>query len=157
MEMSHATCKILFSAVACVSLVSGGVDVEAAKAPLSQEQLEKQSQLIVTGNVVSMTSKVQPSKHERAFGIHRDRVYTIKLKVVSVSKGTGVNKGEEIVIEAWRPATRIPLLPGLQGHVPLASKGDTVKMYLLKNKQTKRHEPLLPNGIEVQKETRTTR
>ena len=157
MKIVHAICKVLLSAVSCVALMSGGVDVEAAKAPMSQEQLEKQSQLIVTGNVVSMTSKVQQSKHERAFGIHRDRVYTIKLKVVSVSKGTGVNKGEEIVIEAWRPATRIPPLPGLQGHVPLASKGDTVKMYLLKNKQTKRHEPLLPNGIEVQKEWRTTR
>ncbi len=157
MKMSHATCKILFSAVACVSLVSGSVDVEAAKAPLSQEQLAKQSQLIVTGNVIAVTSTVQPSKYEQGFGIHRDRVYTIKLKVASVSKGTGVKQGDEIVVEAWRPTIRIPPHPGLQGHVPLSGKGDTVKMYLLKNKQTKRHEPLLPNGIEVQKETRTTR
>ena len=157
MKKVHATCKVLLSTVACVALMSGGVDVEAAKAPMSQEQLDKQSQLIVTGNVISMTSKVQRSKHERGFGIHRDRVYTIQLKVASVLKGTGVKKGDQIVVEAWRPTTRIPALPGLQGHVPLSDKGDMVKMYLLKNKQTKRHEPLLPNGIEVLKETRTTR
>ncbi|MFP6617799.1 MAG: hypothetical protein VB877_00525 [Pirellulaceae bacterium] len=157
MKIVHAICKVLLSPVTCVALMIGCVDVEAAKAPMSQERLEKESQLIVTGNVISLTSKVQQSKHERAFGIHRDRVYTIKLKVTLVSKGTGVKKGEEIVVEAWRPTTRIPPLPGLQGHVPLSSKGDTVKMYLLKNKQTKRYEPLLPNGIEIQEESRTTR
>jgi len=90
-------------------------------------------------------------------GLHRDRVYTIKLKAASVSKGTEVKVGQEILIEAWQPSARIPPVPGLQGHEPVPGKGDTVRMYLLKNKKLKAYEPLLPNGIEITKKAKKTK
>ena len=80
--------------------VLGVVDLQAAKVPMSQKELEKESNLIVSGKVISVTAKVQKSTVERALGVHRDKVYTIKLKVASVSKGTGVKVGQEILIGA---------------------------------------------------------
>ena len=137
--------------------VLGIVDLQAAKVPMSQKELEKESNHIVSGKVISVTVKVQKSKIERALGLHRDKVYTIKLKVTSVSKGTGVKVGQEILIGAWQPSTRIPPVPGLQGHEPIPEKGDTVEMYLLKNKKSKAYEPLLPNGIEITKKAKKTK
>ena len=136
---------------------TGAVDLQAAKVPMSQKELEKESNHIVSGKVISVTAKVQKSKIERALGLHRDKVYTIKLKVASVSKGAGVKVGQEILIEAWQPSTRIPPVPGLQGHEPVPEKGDTVRMYLLKNKKAKAYEPLLPNGIEITKKAKKTK
>jgi len=127
----------------------GTVGLQAAKVPMSQKELEKESSHIVSGKVISVTTKVQKSKFERSLGLHRDKVYTIKLRVESVSKGAGVKVGQEILIEAWQPSTRIPPVPGLQGHEPVPGKGGEVKMYLLKNKKEKAYQPLLPNGIEI--------
>jgi len=132
----------------------GTVGLQAAKVPMSQKELEKESSHIVSGKVISVTTMVQKSKIERSLGLHRDKVYTIKLKVESVSKGAGVKMGQEILIEAWKPSTRIPPVPGLQGHEPVSGKGDMVKMYLLKNKKEKAYQPLLPNGIVIIKKTK---
>jgi len=129
----------------------GTVGLQAAKVPMSPKELEKESSHIVSGKVISVTTKVQKSKIERSFGLHRDKVYTIKLKVASVWKGAGVKVGQEILIGAWQPSTRIPPVPGLQGHQPVPGKGDAVKMYLLKNKKEKAYQPLLPNGIVITK------
>jgi hypothetical protein len=155
--MNNATSKTILSGWICGALVLGTVDLQAAKVPMSQKELEKESNHIVSGKVISVTAKVQKSKVERALGLHRDKVYTIKLKVTSVSKGTGVKVGQEILIGAWKPSTRIPPVPGLQGHEPVPEKGDTVKMYLLKNKKAKDYEPLLPNGIEITKKAKKTK
>jgi hypothetical protein len=135
----------------------GPVALQAAKVPMSPKELGKESSHIVSGKVISVTAKVQKSKIERSLGLHRDKVYTIKLKVASVSKGNGVKVGQGILIEAWQPSTRIPPVPGLQGHEPIPEKGDTVKMYILKNKKAKDYEPLLPNGIEITKKAKKTK
>ena len=147
--------KQFIGIVTIFALGIGGL--QAAKVPMSQKELEKESNHIVSGKVISVTTKVQKSKVERSLGLHRDKVYTIKLKVASVSKGNGVKVGQEILIEAWQPSTRIPPLPGLQGHEPVSAKGDTVKMYLLKNKKAKAYQPLLPNGIEITKKAKKTK
>ena len=147
----------LLSGLICGVLALGAVGLQAAKVPMSQKELEKESSHIVSGKVISVTTKGQKSKVERALGLHRDRVYTIKLKVASVSKGAGVKVGQQILIGAWQPSTRIPPVPGLQGHEPIPAKGDTVKMYLLKNKKAKAYEPLLPNGIEITKKAKKTK
>ena len=128
--------------------------LHAAKVPMSPKELEKESSHIVSGKIISVTAMVQKSKIERSLGLHRDKVYSITLKVASVSKGDGVKVGQEILIEAWQPSTRIPPVPGLQGHEPVPEKGDTVEMYLLKNKKSKAYKPLLPNGIEITKRVR---
>lgn len=130
----------------------GALDVQAAKAPLSLEKLKKKATHITTGKVVSVTSRIQKSEIETGRGIHRDKVFTIKLKVASVSKGDDVKSDEEIVIEAWRPSTRIPPEPGLQGHVPIPQKGDVVTVYVGR-KKGKAFEPLLPNGMQIRQES----
>ena len=144
--------KQLLGTITVFSL--GIFGLQAAKVPMSPKELEKESSHIVSGKVISVTTKVQKSKVERALGLHRDRVYTIKLKVTSVLKGNGVKVDQEILIEAWQPSTRIPPLPGLQGHEPVPRQGDEVKMHLLKNKKEKAYQPLLPNGIEIIKKAK---
>ena len=105
--------------------------------------------------MVAVESKVQKSKIERTLGIHRDRIYNIKLELINLHKiptfEQGLRLKEFIVVEAWRPATRIPPLPGPQGHESIPKKGDEVKMYLKWNKATVLWQPLLPNGIKVVK------
>ena len=139
----------------CGVFFLGEIHLIAAIAPLSQEQLDEQSELIVTGRVVAIESKVQKSKIERALGIHRDRVYSIKLEMVSLHKSPPLEQGkglkELLVVEAWRPVTRIPPLPGSQGHESIPKKGNEVKMYLKWNKHQALWEPLLPNGIKLVK------
>ena len=147
--------KQLIGIATIFALGIGGL--QAAKVPMSQKELEKEASHIASGKVISVTTKVQKSKIERSLGLPRDKVYTIKLKVASVLKGTGVKVGQEILIEAWQPSTRIPPVPGLQGHEPVPEKGDTVKMYLLKNKKAKACEPLLPNGIEITKKAKKSK
>ena len=139
----------------CGVFFLGEIHLIAAIAPLSQEQLDEQSELIVTGRVVAIESKVQKSKIERALGIHRDQIYSIKLEMVSLHKSPPLEQGkglkELLVVEAWRPVTRIPPLPGSQGHESIPKKGNEVKMYLKWNKNKALWEPLLPNGIKLVK------
>ena len=139
----------------CGVFFMGEIQLLAAIAPLSQKQLDEQSELIVSGRVVAVESKVQKSKIERTLGIHRDRIYSIKLELVNFHKippfEQDLRLKEFIVVEAWRPATRIPPLPGPQGHESIPKKGDEVKMYLKWNKATVLWQPLLPNGIKVVK------
>ena len=139
----------------CGAFFMGEILLFAAIAPLSQKQLDEQSELIVSGRVVAVESKVQKSKIERTLGIHRDRIYSIKLELVNLHKIPPFEQDlgfkEFIVVEAWRPATRIPPLPGPQGHESIPKKRDEVKMYLKWNKTTALWQPLLPNGIKVVK------
>ena len=139
----------------CGVFFMGEIQLLAAIAPLSQKQLDEQSELIVTGRVVAIESKVQKSRIERAVGIHRDRIYGIKLELISLHKKPPLEQDFELkglhAIEAWRPVTRIPPLPEPQGHESIPKKGDLVKMYLKWNKNGAHWEPLLPNGIEITK------
>ena len=139
--------------IGCLFIL-GAMNLPAAKAPLGQKQLQAQAELIVTGRVIAVKSKVQKSRVERAFGIHRDKVFTLTIKVASISKGTGVKVDQEIRVVAWQPSARIPPRPGLQGHDSIPGKGDTVTVYLKWNKAGKVWEPLLPNGIEIKKEAK---
>ena len=129
----------------------GAMELPAALVPRSQKQLEAQSELIVAGEVVAVESRVQKSRVERAFGIHRDKVFTLTIKVALLSKGSGVKVDQEIRVVAWQPSARIPPHPGLQGHDSIPGKGDTVTMYLKWDKARKVWEPLLPNGIKIKK------
>ena len=147
--------KGLLTMLLCGAFFMGEIQLFAAIAPLSQKQLDEQSELIVSGQVVAVESKVQKSKIERGLGIHRDRIYSIKLELVNFHKIPPFEQDlrfkEFIVVEAWRPATRIPPLPGPQGHESIPKKGDEVKMHLKWNKATVLWQPLLPNGIKVVK------
>ena len=155
MKLFTVPLKGLLTMLLCGAFFMGEIQLFAAIAPLSQKQLDEQSELIVTGRVVAVESKVQKSKIERTLGIHRDRIYSIKLELVNLHKIPPFEQDlgfkEFIVVEAWRPATRIPPLPGPQGHESIPKKRDEVKMYLKWNKTTALWQPLLPNGIKVVK------
>ena len=155
MKLFTSAIKGSLTMLLCSVFFLGEIQLLAAIAPLSQKQLDEQSELIVTGRVGDIESKVQKSKIERALGIHRDRIYTIELGLISLHKSPPLEQGkglkEFLVVEAWRPVTRIPPLPGLQGHESIPKKGDLVKMYLKWNKNKALWEPLLPNGIQIKK------
>ena len=155
MKLFISAIKGLLTILLCGGFFLGETQLIAAIAPLSQKQLDEQSELIVTGRVLAIESKVQKSRIERALGIHRDRIYSIKLGLISLQKSPPLEQGkglkELLVVEAWRPVTRIPPLPGPQGHESIPKKGDEVKMYLKWNKATVLWQPLLPNGIKVVK------
>ena len=132
----------------CTMLIVFAVELQAALRPMSQEELEKESKYIVSGDVISVTSQLTNSKVEKAFGIHRDRIYTIKVKVSVISQGAGVKPGQVIVVEAWQPAVRIPPMPGPQGNVPIPDKGDKVTVYVSEKTKNK-FKPFMPNGIAI--------
>jgi len=137
------------TAAAIAGLMAMGASSSAAVAPLSPENLRKGSTHIITGRVLEVKSRIEKSQFERAFGLHRDRVFTIRLQVMKVSKGKGVKPGEKIIVTAWQPATRIPPLPGPQGHSPVPEKGQVVTVHVVSRKGTS-FMPFMPNGIQIE-------
>ncbi len=123
----------------------------AAVAPRSSEEMMVEATHVVRGKVIALSSKTQKSKVERGLLIARDRIFKITLKVNSVEKGKGLKQGNELTFEAWQPSTRIPAIPGPQGHQPVPGKGDLVKVFLLFNKKSKTYHPIMPNGITIPK------
>ena len=146
--------KQSFASVILGVLALTTFEASAAVAPHSEEHMEKEASLIVKGEVVSLSSKTQKSKVERGLIIARDRIYKITIKVTSVEKGSGAKAGDEVQVEAWRPSTRFPPMPGPQGHESIPKKGDLVKTYLLHDRDTKTYEPFMPNGIRILREAR---
>ncbi|MDP6113188.1 MAG: hypothetical protein QF437_22325 [Planctomycetota bacterium] len=139
--------KLVIPFIAALASLNSG---HAAKAPLSKEKLREQSTHIVLGKVTKVTSKNSKSKQETSFGIHRDRVYQISIKITEVRKGEGVKADETIAVGAWRPAVRIPPLPGVQGHEDIPGKGDKVEVFMqLKNRS---FTVIVPNGFRIVKE-----
>ena len=132
-------------------------DVSAAVAPHSKESMMEEATHVVRGKVVALSSKTQKSKYEKDLLIARDRIFKITVEVIAVEKGKGVKEGDELTLEAWRPSTRFPPLPGPQGHQPVPSKGDHVKTYLLYDKNTKNYHPFMPNGIDILKEAKESK
>ena len=141
--------KPLFAACLVGLLALAAFDASAAVAPHPPEEMMEEATHVVRGKVVALTSKTQKSKVERGLLFARDRIYKITIKVSSVEKGSGVNAGDEVLVEAWRPSVRLPPMPGPQGHQPVPDKGDLVKSYLLYNQKTKTYHPFMPNGIEI--------
>ena len=140
----------------CGIFLLGEIWLQAAKAPLSQEQLDDQSELIISGQIVVVGSEVKKSTVVRGLGVFRDRIYTIKVKVRVAHKMCPDRAllNDLQIVEAWSPVTRIPPAPGLQGHESIPKKGAEVKMYLKWNKTKALWEPLLPNGIEIIKKAK---
>ena len=120
----------------------------AAVAPHSEESMKKGATLVLMGKVVALNSQTQKSKVERTL-FARDRIFKVTVSVSEVEKGEAIPLGEELTFEAWQPSSRLPLLPGPQGHQPVPSKGDLIKVYLLYNADTKTHHPYMPNGIQI--------
>ena len=136
------------TAATIAGLMAMGASSSAAVAPLSPEDLRKGSTHIITGRVLEVKSRIEKSQLERAFGLHRDRVFTNRLEVMKVSKGKGVTPAEKVIVTAWQPATRIPPLPGPQGHSPVPEKGQVVTVHVVSRKGAS-FVPFMPNGIHI--------
>lgn len=130
-------------------LMAMGASSSAAVAPLSPENLRKEAAHIITGRVLEVKSRTRKSKVETAFGIHRDRIFTIRLRVTGVAKGKGVRKGDEIVVTAWRPVLRIPPHPGAQGHSSVPKNGEVVTVHVA-SREGASFVPFMPNGIRIE-------
>tara|TARA_Y100001968_G_scaffold266766_1_gene256414 strand:+ start:344 stop:799 length:456 start_codon:yes stop_codon:yes gene_type:complete len=141
--------KPLFAASLVGLFASTAFDGSAAVAPRPPEEMMEEATHVVRGKVVALSSKTLKSKIERGPLIARDRIFKITLKLTAVEKGKDVKEGDELTLEAWQPSTRIPPMPGPQGHQPVPGKGDLVKTYLLYNKKTKTYHPFMPNGIAI--------
>ena len=137
------------TAATIAGLMAMGASSWAAVAPLSPEDLRKGSTHIIKGRVLEVKSRTEKSQFERAFGLHRDRVFAIRLEVMKVSKGKGVTPGEKVIVTAWQPATRIPPLPGPQGHFPVPEKGQVVTVHVVSREGTS-FMPFMPNGIQIE-------
>lgn len=120
----------------------------AAKAPMSDEKMQKEATHIVTGKVLDVTTSVEKSKIETHPGTHKDTIYTITVEVQDIAKGAGPQKGQKITILAWKPHTRMPNLPGLQGHEVIPAKGNTATFHLVGGGKEP-YAPLLPNGMKI--------
>ncbi len=130
-------------------LMAMGTSSWAAVAPLSPENLRKEAGHIITGRVLEVKSRTRKSKVEKTIGIHRDRVFTIRLRVTGVAKGKGVKQGDEIVVTAWQVAVRIPPIPGPQGHFPVPAKGQVVTVHVA-SREGASFVPIMPNGIRIE-------
>jgi hypothetical protein len=137
--------------LALILLVTAGSG-QAAKAPMGEEEMRNEASLVVRATVLKATSKVQKSKIVRGLGINKDTVHTLTIRIEEISKGTGIQKGQEITVLAWDLHTRIPAIAGLQGHEFIPKKGEVATFYLkplakVNPKDKTTYEPLLPNGM----------
>ena len=130
--------------ITALMLTGLGASSWAAVAPLSPENLRKEATHILRGKVLEVKSRT------RLDGLFRlDRVFTIRLRVTGVAKGKGVKQGDEIVVTAWRPALRIPPMPGPQGHFPVPAKGQVVTVHVA-SREGAGFVPIMPNGIRIE-------
>ena len=146
--------EVLLRAVCGIAFVLTCSVCWAEKVPLSAEDLEQQSTHIVTGRVINITSKIKESQFEKGEG-NQDAVFSIKVIVETISKGSGIKKGDEILVTAWKPHVRVGLAQiGLQGHVPIPRKEQLVTCYLKQVDEV--FEPLLPNGMDIKSDEADT-
>ena len=134
-----STCLASFVAICSVA--------EAAIAPLNDEMLKNKASHIIVGKVIKRHSQIKKSTVEKSFGIHLDTLVTLTVEISEIQKGKELGRAKKIVIETWSPHTRIPSLPGPQGHCPIPKKGDDAIFYLIRKEKS--FQPLLPNGIRI--------
>ena len=149
--------KALFAAFLVGLLALSALEAPAAVPPRPPERMMEEATHVVRGKVVALSSKTQKSKVERGLLVARDRIFKITVEVTAVEKGKDVKEGDELTLEAWRPSTRFPPLPGPQGHQPIPSTGDLIKTYLLHDKETRIYRPFMPNGIKILKKARDSK
>ena len=137
----------VYIAIISLTIVSSNT-VFPAVPPMSPKELKESSDLVITGKVIGISSKISKSKVEKSIGIHRDKIFKIVIKVKSVLKGEAIKVGQEITIGAWQASVRIPPIPGPQGNYPIPNKGDFVKAYLHK-KLENNYTLLHPNGFKI--------
>jgi hypothetical protein len=134
---SFAICAFVFLAVHNPAPSAGFV------LPNTQEELDKSSEVIVTGEITDLTVTVP-----------KDGSFAMRLQITSVIKGVGIKAGDTLNLESESPEFEVPKSKrfGSQGLTPLPKKGDFVTAYLRKMRDYKpgiRYSPLIPNGMPL--------
>jgi hypothetical protein len=117
--------------------------VLAAVPPLSEERLQADSSLIVTGRISKVTTTT------RDVGNGRDTIYHVEIEVVAVEKGDA-ECGQTIKAQTWEPDRRPDGWVGPQGQNVTPKAGLSVRCYLRGSSQEGYHF-LVPNGLELLK------
>ena len=145
---SIITRLLICIALACACIMTPSA--QAAKAPMKQEALHKESDVVITGRVLKVEMKIEQAKRERAKG-NTDKVYTLTVRVGHVIKGEGLKVGDEITVEAWEVNRRVgEARIGLQSYENIPKKGER-RLFYLENKG-QLNVPLHPNGMQPHEE-----
>ena len=70
---------------------------------MSPKDLRKRSDLIITGKVTGVTSIIKKSKIEKSFGIHRDKVFYVRINVNEILKGKSVFRNQKNSYQNMEP------------------------------------------------------
>jgi hypothetical protein len=126
-----------------VAVLLAATPAEAGKLPLTREQLEKESKLIVAGQVLSHREEDQPGS-----GGGVTRYVFLTVKVDTVVKGDA-KPGDEIVVRCWVVVKE----PGEgvlwdDGHSTIPGDGGKAKFFLTGPREGA-WRVIVPNGVEL--------
>jgi hypothetical protein len=142
--MEKKSLSLLGGTCVATLLVGGPGQLLAAEPPKTPEQLLQAASHVVTGEVTRIVIRSRYSEIEEG-GF--DYAIQCSIAVDTVEKGEGVNPGDQLVAQCFRPKTRLAIgqLASLQGHWPIAAPGQKVRAYLVKGRGTCR--VVHPNGF----------
>jgi hypothetical protein len=128
-----------------VALAVTTLPVQAAKAPMSMQQLQSEADLIVEGEVTDLRVQPGPSRYESGFG-NSDWLIDVTIDVDQISKGA--HSDSQITARCFRIRSRRSsiefLTPGGNDRIP--EVGTAVRVYL--ERAEDRWHVLHPNGFE---------
>jgi len=135
--MAH---KNLLLSFALFTLVVG-LTAQAAVPPLSDESRRELATHIVTGHVTSVKSQVV----QVGSGMSNS-VYTVKMIVGTVDKGSTLQQGQMIAFQFYKPKARPHGWAGPQGQNGMIQTNTTIRAFLKQDGQN--YTLLMPNGFE---------
>ena len=123
----------------------GAGSLLAAIPPLSKEQLQSDSTLIVVGRVARVTTstKTLGSGDE-------DTIFHVEIEVADVEKGDA-KLGENLKADTWKPGKRQQGWAGPQGQNVTPAAGQLVRCYL-RGSEAEGYTFLTPNGLDLLKD-----
>jgi hypothetical protein len=131
------------SVLGCLCLLASTAVAE--RAPLSAEQLVKESDLVVVGQITNLTVGTERSRIERGFGNY-DWAIDLTLKITAVEKGT-LASSNTVVARCFRIKSRKSMTEYLSvgGNYPIPGVGTAVRAHLYQ--RDGRWRVVFPNGL----------
>ncbi len=140
------------TAVVLVAMSSSMLSAE--RAPLSPEELERDSTHQVTGKVLAVYQRNESSYLFGAGTLIAQMI--VEIRVSQVAKGTGIDPEQIVYVRCWRVQQRGLgfFLPGPSGHFAVPKAGDLVRVWLARGSYRPTGQTdlgltaLYPNGFE---------
>jgi hypothetical protein len=122
-------------------------NAQAAEPPLSQEERQKFASYIATGYVTSF----QKAYQDVSYGCNVF-LYTVKMLVTSVEKGSDITNGQTISFHYWKAESRGSGSGWCgDGQYGTVKRFDIIKAYLSLDMETGQLRLLNPNGFDIVK------